>query len=66
MASGSAAADAGLRAGDVITAVNGQTVSSADDVVGRIMALAAGDAVTLAVESGGSSLTVHTTLGSTG
>ena len=66
MASGSAAADAGLRAGDVITAVNGQTVSSADDVVGRIMALAAGDAVTLAVERGGSSLTVHTTLGSTG
>ena len=64
--SGSAAASAGLRTGDVITAVDGQAVSSAGDVVERISALSAGDSVTLTVQRNGASITVHATLGSTG
>ena len=64
--SGSAAASAGLRTGDVITAVDGQAVSAAGDVVERISALSAGDSVTLTVQRNGASITVHATLGSTG
>jgi putative serine protease PepD len=64
--SGSAAASAGLRTGDVITAVDGHAVSSAGAVVERISALSAGDSVTLTVQRNGASMTVHATLGSTG
>jgi putative serine protease PepD len=64
VASGSAAAAAGLQVGDVITAVDGHTVSSADGVVALISALSPGDSVTLSVERAGSSTTLHATLGS--
>jgi len=64
--SGSAAASAGLRTGDVITAVDDQAVSAAGDVVERILALSAGDSVTLTVQRNGALITVHATLGSTG
>jgi putative serine protease PepD len=64
VASGSAAADAGLEAGDVITAVDGRAVANADDVVARISAMSPGDAVTLSVQRNGSSTTLHATLGS--
>jgi putative serine protease PepD len=66
VASGSAAAAAGLQAGDVITAVDGRAVSSADDVVARISTMSPGDSLTLSVERNGSSATVHATLGSAG
>jgi putative serine protease PepD len=66
VASGSAAADAGLEAGDVITAVDGRAVSSADDVVARISGMSPGDAVTLSVQRSGSSTTIRATLGSAG
>jgi putative serine protease PepD len=64
VASGSAAADAGLEAGDVITAVDGRAVSSPDEVVARISAMSPGDAVTLSVQRNGSATTVRATLGS--
>jgi putative serine protease PepD len=60
---GSPAADAGLKAGDVITAIDGRSVSSADDVVQRLSAMSPGDSVTLTVQRGGSATTIHATLG---
>jgi putative serine protease PepD len=63
VASGSPAADAGLQAGDVITAIDGRAVSTADDVVQRLSAMRPGDSVTLSVQRGGSTATVHATLG---
>jgi putative serine protease PepD len=62
--SGSPAAKAGLSAGEVITAVNGQAVSGPTDVVNDVSALAPGARVTLSVRSGSSSSTVTATLGS--
>jgi putative serine protease PepD len=66
VASGSPAADAGLQAGDVITAIGGRAVSTADDVVQRLSAMRPGDSVTLSVRRGGSTTTVHATLGTAG
>jgi putative serine protease PepD len=61
--SGSPAAKAGLKAGDVITAVDGTSVSGASDVVSAVTAKAPGDSVTLTIQSGGSTHTVQVTLG---
>ncbi|HSD03980.1 MAG TPA: trypsin-like peptidase domain-containing protein [Gaiellales bacterium] len=63
---GSPAADAGLKAGDVITAIDGRSVSSSDDVVQRVSAMSPGDSVTLTVQRGSSSTTIHATLGNRG
>lgn len=60
---GSAAADAGLKAGDVITAVNGTAVSSASEVADAIKALAVGDEVTIDVTRDGETVSVTATLG---
>ena len=64
VAAGSAASRAGIEAGDVITAIDGRAVSSADDVVERLSAMSPGDAVTLSVTRDGGSTTIHATLGS--
>ena len=64
VAAGSAASRAGIQAGDVITAIDGRAVSSADDVVERLSAMSPGDAVTLSVTRDGGSTTIHATLGS--
>ncbi|MGN6379211.1 MAG: S1C family serine protease, partial [Gaiellales bacterium] len=50
--------------GDVITAVNGQKVTSTDDVVNKILAMPPGQKVTLTVVHDGQSRTVTVTLGS--
>jgi putative serine protease PepD len=51
---GSPAAAAGLQQGDVVTAVDGQTVTGADDLVGAVQTHSPGDSLTLAVKHGGS------------
>ena len=62
---GSAAATAGLKAGDVVTKVGDARVEDFSDLVARIGSYAPGDKVTLSVESGGAERTVDVTLGST-
>ena len=61
---GSPAESAGIRAGDVITAVNGQPVPDAVSLITRIRSFAPGDTVTLTVESNGNTRDVQVTLGS--
>jgi len=55
---------AGLKAGDVITAVDGTAVSGADALTANLSTRAPGDKVTLTVVNGGSTKTVDVTLGS--
>jgi S1-C subfamily serine protease len=49
---GAPAAVEGLRPGDVITAVNGDAIIGAEDLLARIAALAPGDAVRLTLRRG--------------
>jgi putative serine protease PepD len=60
---GTPAADAGLQAGDVVTAIDGQTVTNADDLTARISAHQPGDKVTLTVTRNGGTKTIDVTLG---
>lgn len=61
--SGSPAEAAGLRSGDVIVAVDGKSIASADALTSAIAALQPGDKATLRVQRGGSTLTLTVTLG---
>jgi putative serine protease PepD len=61
--SGSPADKAGLKAGDVITAVNGSTVSGADELTAAVGSRAPGDTVTLTVDRNGTTKTITVTLG---
>ncbi len=61
---GSAAAVAGLELGDVITAVDGATVDTMDELVAALRRFGAGDVVSLQVERSGSRIEVAATLGS--
>jgi S1-C subfamily serine protease len=54
---------AGLKAKDVIVAINGKKVSSADDVVNEIAAMQAGDKVELQYYRGADKHTANVTLG---
>lgn len=62
---GGPAAQAGLKSGEVIVAVDGETLTSADQLKEYIAARSPGDEITLAVLSGGSTQThdVQVTLG---
>jgi putative serine protease PepD len=62
--SGSPAAAAGLKNGDVITAINQTTVIGPSQFVSALDALAPGNKVTLTVTRGTSTLTLTATLGS--
>jgi putative serine protease PepD len=62
--SGSAAADAGFKAGDVITAVGGTTVTTAEQLRAIIASHEPGDKLTLKVLRSGSEKTFSVTLGS--
>ena len=64
VSSGSAADSAGLKAGDVITAVDGTTVSTAEKLRAIIAGHKPGDTVKLTVLSNGSTKTLTATLGS--
>ncbi|MFW6091895.1 MAG: S1C family serine protease, partial [Actinomycetota bacterium] len=59
---GSPAADAGLRSGDVIVALEGQAVASSDELVVRLRARQPGDEVTLRFERDGTEREVTLTL----
>jgi len=59
---GTPAAAAGLEAGDVIIAVDGKPVDSADSLVGHVREKTTGDRVTLTVLRDGKSIQVKATL----
>jgi putative serine protease PepD len=61
--SGSPADDAGLDAGDVITAIDGETVSTADDVSSAINAKSPGDKIAVTITRSGERSTLDVTLG---
>ena len=61
--SGSPAESAGLRQGDVITAIDDQPVNSSDALVTAIQNHSAGDQVTLTIRRGGSTISTQVKLG---
>jgi S1-C subfamily serine protease len=60
---GSPAAEAGLRQGDIITALGEDAVTSTEDLVAAIAAREPGETVTLEVERGGQKTSLKVTLG---
>jgi putative serine protease PepD len=60
---GSPAEKAGLEAGDVVTALDGETITSADDLTAAVLGKQPGDEVRVTVERDGSTKTVTATLG---
>jgi putative serine protease PepD len=63
VSAGSAAASAGLKAGDVITAVDGTNVATAEKLRAIIAGHQPGDSISLTVKRGGSQKTLTATLG---
>jgi putative serine protease PepD len=61
---GGAAAEAGLRAGDVVTAVGDRPVTTSTELTAAVRSAAPGERVTLTVRRGGETTTVDVTLGS--
>jgi putative serine protease PepD len=61
--SGSPAATAGLKSGDVITTVDGETIRSADDLTSAVAAKQPGDRVNVTYIRGDSTKTTSVTLG---
>ncbi|HEY6793811.1 MAG TPA: trypsin-like peptidase domain-containing protein [Kineosporiaceae bacterium] len=59
---GSPAAQAGLKAGDAIIAINGQRIDSSNSLVGSIRAISPGSQVTLTIVRNGSQRNVSVTL----
>ena len=64
--SGGAASSSGLKAGDVVTAVDGSRISTGDDLIAAIRAHAVKDTVTVTYTRGGASHTVKVTLTASG
>ena len=62
---GGGAEQAGLAAGDVIVAIDGDPIADSTDLVVSVRAKAPGDTVTVTVERGGQSVDLPVTLGST-
>jgi putative serine protease PepD len=60
---GGPAADAGVRAGDVVTEIDGEAVDAPEDVAEAIEDRSPGDRVTLTVSRGGAEETIEVTLG---
>jgi putative serine protease PepD len=60
---GGAASKAGIKAGDVIVAIDGQRTEGADAVIAAVRSHQPGQAVTVTVQRGGSERTVTATLG---
>jgi putative serine protease PepD len=61
--SGSPASKAGVKAGDVITAIDGKAITKADDLTAAIGSRAPNDKVTLKVTRAGKTVTLDVTLG---
>ena len=62
-AGSSPAKSAGVKTGDVITAVNGQTIAGNADLASVLLAQSPGAKVTLTIQRGSSSMTIKVTLG---
>ncbi len=60
--SGSPAAQAGVQQGDLITAINGKTISSTDDFIQTVDGYSPGDTITLTINRGGQTKTLKLTL----
>jgi serine protease Do len=52
-----------VQTGDIITAVNGQTVNDNGDLASALISLSPGTQVTLSIQRGNSQLSVKVTLG---
>jgi putative serine protease PepD len=61
--SGSPSDDAGLKAGDVITAIGGKQIASADDLTAAVNTYKPGDKATITVDRGGSTKSISVTFG---
>ena len=61
--SGSPADKAGLKAGDVITSIDGNAITTADDLTAEVGAHQPSDVVTVTVTRNGSSKDIKVTLG---
>jgi len=61
--SGTPADSAGVKAGDVVTKIDGDAVDNADDLTAKISAHQPGDKVTLTVTRSGATKTIDVTLG---
>ena len=59
---GSCSANAGVQTGDIITAFNGETITSADELTNAVSACKAGDEVTLTIVRSGQTVTATLTL----
>ncbi len=59
----SPAQQAGIQTGDVITAINGQTVANSDDIAGIVLTAAPGTKITVNILRGASQLTLSVTIG---
>ena len=55
---GAPAAEAGLRAGDIITAMNGEAIENSNDLIAKVKKCQAGDEIKLSVYRKGSELEV--------
>jgi putative serine protease PepD len=66
VASGSPADDGGLQPGDIVSAIGGDSVSSADDLVAAVRGHKPGDKVKVTFERNGTERTATVTLGSSG
>jgi S1-C subfamily serine protease len=64
VADGSAAQEAGLKRGDIVTAIDGEPVSSMTDLAAQVSARSPGDTVSLSVVRSREELTLEATLGS--
>jgi putative serine protease PepD len=62
---GTSAADAGLQAGDVVTAVGDRVVTTSTELTAAVRSAAPGDEVTLTVRRGQDTQQVDVTLGAT-
>ena len=63
VAAGSPAASAGLKAGDVVTAIDGKQLTGSSDLVAAIAGRGPGDRIDLTVRRGSNTLTLTATLG---
>jgi putative serine protease PepD len=63
VSAGTPAAKAGLKAGDVITALDGKPITKADDLTAAITAHAPNDKITVTITRSGKSQTIDVTLG---
>ena len=61
---GSPAAKAGLKVGDVITAIDGHTVASPAAIIARVSQLSPGDQVAITIKRGGTTQQITATIGS--